>query len=236
MSIAPEKNTEFASMNNQLLNGDVDEEKNIPKRNSKDDLITKLTQCCEENNIKLEYSNTKLRRMGKTQLQKLLAEKIEIALRNNMSAQVGAPPGSSDTVVALGALRMIHDLCAVSAERGLNVFLPKYGYEVDGFASSLKEPHVQEAVDMCLEEIARETDVLQYIQSPWARLGIAWSGALMTCIRRKEKEPQIIPHRNRNHNNKNGPPSMGPRPIGTQNPLGSRLGGRPTAREELRNE
>tara|TARA_B110000196_G_scaffold153575_1_gene132227 strand:- start:379 stop:1086 length:708 start_codon:yes stop_codon:yes gene_type:complete len=235
MSIAPEKNTEFASMNNQLLNGDMDEEKNIPKRNSKDDLITKLTQCCEENNIKLEYSNTKLRRMGKTQLQKLLAEKIEIALRNNMSAQVGAPP-SSDTVVALGALRMIHDLCAVSAERGLNVFLPKYGYEVDGFASSLKEPHVQEAVDMCLEEIARETDVLQYIQSPWARLGIAWSGALMTCIRRKEKEPQIIPHRNRNHNNKNGPPSMGPRPIGTQNPLGSRLGGRPTAREELRNE
>ena len=122
MSIAPEKNTEFASMNNQLLNGDADEEKNIPKRNSKDDLIAKLTQCCEDNEIKLEYSNTKLRRMGKTQLQKLLAEKIEIALRNNMSAQVGAPPGSSDKVVALGALRMIHDLCAVSAERTERVF------------------------------------------------------------------------------------------------------------------
>ena len=67
-------------------------------------------------------------------------------MRNTMSAQVGAPPGSTDRVVALGALRMIHDLFAVTAERGLNVFLPKYGYEVHGFANSLNEPGVKEAV------------------------------------------------------------------------------------------
>ena len=96
---APEKNTTFATMNNQLLN--EDEEKNIPKRNSKEDLIIKIVTCCEENNVELEFSNTKLRRMGKRELQQLLAAKIEIAMRNSMAAQVGAPPNSSDSVVAL---------------------------------------------------------------------------------------------------------------------------------------
>lgn len=226
---APEKNTTFATMNNQLL--DEDEEKNIPKRNSKEDLITKLLTCCEQNNVELEFSNTKLRRMGKRELQQLLAAKIEIAMRNSMAAQVGAPPNSSDSVVALGALRMIHDLCAVSAERGLNVFLPRYGYEVDGFAKSLKEPSVKEAVNMCLEEIARETDVLQYVQSPWARLGIAWSGALLTCVRKKQNNSQILTDPRVNNAS-----NLGPRPFGAKNPLGGRLGGRPAAREELRNK
>ena len=225
----PEKNNEFASLNNQLL--DDEEEKNIPKRNSKDDLVTKIVKCCEDNEIELEFSNTKLRRMSKQQLQKVLAEKIEICMRNTMSAQVGAPPGSTDRVVALGALRMIHDLFAVTAERGLNVFLPKYGYEVHGFANSLNEPGVKEAVGQCLEEIARETDVLQYVQSPWARLGLAWAGALMTCIRRKEAEerrnmPQILPDVVLN----NGASSLGSGKTGAKNPLGSRPRGWPQTR------
>ena len=216
---ASEKNTTFATMNNELLN--EDEEKNIPKRNSKDDLITKIVTCCEENNVELEFSNTKLR---------LLAAKIEIAMRNTMAAQVGAPPNSSDKIVALGALRMIHDLCAVSAERGLNVFLPRYGYEVDGFAKSLKEPSVREAVNMCLEEIARETDVLQYVQSPWARLGIAWSGALLTCVRKQNNSQILTDARLNNASN------LGPRSLGAKNPMGGRVSGRQAAREELRNK
>ena len=56
-------------------------------------------------------------------------------------------------------------------------FLPQYGYEVDGFSDSLKDPCVREATDACLVEIAKESDVLQYVQSPWARLAIAWGGA-----------------------------------------------------------
>jgi hypothetical protein len=214
---------DFSGLNNQLLNGD--EEKSV-KRNTKDDLIAKIVKCCTDNDIPLEHSNTRLKRMGKTQLQKLLAECIEKAMRNAMSSQVGAPPGSSDSVVALGALRMIHDLFAASAEKGLNVFLPRYGYEVNGFASSLKEPTVRKAVDQCLEEIARETDVLQYIESPWARLGIAWSGALLTCVHRKEEERIFAPRIKK----ENGTPPLGPKQTSFQNTLGSRARGWPASR------
>ena len=173
--------------------------------------------------------------MSKIQLQKLLAEVIEKAMRNAMASSVGAPRGSSDGAVALGALRMIHDLCAVSAEKGLNVFLPKYGYEIDGFANSLKEPTVREAVDQCLEEIARETDVLQYVESPWARLGIAWSGALMTCVRRRQNE-QAHNIKRRPISKNDGTPPLAPRKARFENSMGSGARGWPPAGQELRHQ
>ena len=40
---------------------------------------------------------------------------------------------------------MVHDLCAKGTEQCFNVFLPTYGYEVEGFADSLKDPSVREA-------------------------------------------------------------------------------------------
>ena len=93
---------------------------------------------------------------------------IEQAMRDEMARQVGAKPGASDSIIALGALRMVHDMFAKATEKTINVFLPKYGYEVDGFSDSLKDPTVREATDACLVEIARESDILQYVQSPWA--------------------------------------------------------------------
>ena len=74
----------------------------------------------------------------------------------------------------------------VQKELNNNIFLPQYGYEVDGFTDSLKDPSVREATDACLVEIAQDTDVLQYVQSPWARLAIAWGGALVTSVQRKK--------------------------------------------------
>ena len=58
--------------------------------------------------------------------------------------------------------------------------LPRYGYEIHGFTQALKDPNVDEAVTQCLAEIARESDVMQYIESPYVRLAIAWGGALVT--------------------------------------------------------
>ena len=117
--------------------------------------------------------------------------------------------GASEELIALGALRMIHNLAANATERGLNAVLPSYGYEVRGFSKTLDEPPVKEAVDACLEEIARESDVLGYIESPYARLGIAWGGALMTCLGRKENK-RYIPKRN-------NVTFVGPRPARRQN-------------------
>ena len=177
-------------LNNELLKSTSDDEKKEDKpkkRNSKEELIEKIIQVAEHNKIVIKHSDTKLKRMTKQQLNELLAETIEKAMRDEMARQVGAKPGAADSVIALGALRMVHDICAKGTEQCFNVFLPQYGYEVEGFSDSLKEPSVREATDACLVEIAQDTDVLQYVQSPWARLAIAWGGALVTSVQRKKK-------------------------------------------------
>ena len=207
-------------MNDELLDSlepDVVEAEQQPKRNSKDDLIGKIIACCADNQIELEYSNSKLRRMTREQLCKVLAEKLEKGVKSQMAAQVGAKPGAPDSVIALGALKMMHNIAAGTAEKGLNAFLPRYGYEIHGFRESLKDPAVDEAVNQCLTEIAADSDILQHIKSPYVRLAIAWGGALVTSIR---KTPRII----------NATP-MGPRPTRAQDPVQPRPGRRPQARQ-----
>ena len=156
--------------------------------------------------------------MTKTQLNKLLADTVEKGIKNQMADQVGVSRGATEKLIALGALRMIHNLCANATEQGLNAFLPSYGYEVKGFATTLEEPPVQEAVDACLEEIARESDILDYIESPYARLSIAWGGALMTCLRAKQN----------NNPYRQNASFVGSRQARKQNPIQSRPVRRPT--------
>ena len=179
---------------------DVKEVEQQPKRNTKDDLIGKIIACCADNGLELEHSNTKLRRMTRDQLCRVLAAKIEQGVKSQMAAQVGAKPNASDGVIALGALKMMHNICASTCERGLNMILPRYGYEVRGFREGLKDPAVDEAVNQCLTEIAADSDILQHIKSPYVRLAIAWGGALVTSIR---KAPRIIKRRHA--------PPLGPR-------------------------
>ena len=223
----PDENL-IATLNEELLQstGPPTDEKPVePKRNSKDDIITKIIKCAEDNHITVEHSNTKLRRMTKQQLNKLLAETIEKGMQNQMAEQVGVQRGASEKLIALGALRMVHNLCANAAEQGLNIVLPKYGYEINGFAKTLDDPPVKEAVDACLEEIARESDILGYIESPYARLGIAWGGALVTCLRTRQ---------NNRFNRQNNAAFMGSRPPRPKNPLQPRPSRRPSNGKEQR--
>ena len=182
------------ALNDELL-GSVGTPKKQPdasvKRNSKDEIIQKIVRCAEENNFPIEYSNTKLRRMTKPQLNQLLVQTVEKSMQSQMAQSVGVSKNATEKVIALGALRMIHNMLANATEQGLNAVLPRYGYEIKGFARSMEEPPVNEAVNACLEEIARDSDVLSYVESPYARLGIAWSGALMTSLRTKQKFPNI---------------------------------------------
>ncbi len=203
-------------LNEELLKKDAATSEE-PKRNSKEYLIKKIIEVAEENNLELNVSNTKLKRMGKDKLQVLLGEMCEEAVKGQMAQAVGAT-GRNESVIALATLRMLHDLFANSVEQGLNVFLPKYGYELDGFSKSLKEPITSKCVDDCLSEIAAESDVLQYIQSPWARLGIAWSGGMMRAIRR-------APPINKRSTNKDYASFMGSRAPRAQNPVRFRTGG-----------
>ena len=116
--------------------------------------------------------------MNKQQLGRLCADMIEKGVRQKIAQSVGASD-TSETAIALGALRMLHDVCAVGVEKGSTVILQDYGYSIQGFSQNLKEPTVSRAIDDCLEEIAREnTELLEYVKSPYTRLMIAWGGAM----------------------------------------------------------
>ena len=207
----------MAKLNDELLKPDrVSEDK--PKRNSKDFIIERIFQVADENELELNLSSTKLKRMSKEKLQQLLGELCEEAVKTQMAAAVGAKSGN-DSVIALATLRMVHDLFANSVEQGLNVFLPKYGFEVKGFSDSLKQRPTSDCVDDCLKEIAAESEILQYVQSPYARLAIAWSGGLMSAIRKKNKFGN------------NNVAFMGSKPSHTKNSLRPRPSGRQTPRQ-----
>ena len=213
-------------LNEELLKKNRTNPDDPPKRNTKDSLIDRILGIAEENNLEITVSNTKLKRMSKPALQKLLGEMLNDCMKKQMAESVKAP-GTSDNVIALATLRMMHDMCVMGVEKGLNGYLPRFGYQVDGFSDSMKNPMVSKCVDECLKEIAAESDVLQYIESPYARLGIAWSTALFTCIRRA---PPANNYR-ANYNNNYGAPRMESRQNPQQNPVRPRVDGRTQARQ-----
>ena len=140
--------------------------------------------------------------MTKSQLAALLAEKIELTVKQQMAEQVGVKPGSSNPIIALGALRMVHNIAAGTAEKVGNIFLRPRGYEIVGFQASLKERSVAESIDAVLAEIAAETDVLKYFDSPYTRLALCWGSALVTSVQRC---PIITRHREKQHVAQLGP-------------------------------
>jgi len=169
------------------------------KRNSKAELIRRIVELSEKNSLDLEFSDTKLKRMTKNQLQQILADQMEKIMQNEVAETVGANRGASQQVVAMHALRMMHDICAKACEVGGNKFANQYGYDITGFSENLKEPIVSEAVNQCLEEIALENaDILEYVKSPYARLGLAWAGCLATCAKKKQPIRNNIEPHNKN--------------------------------------
>ena len=88
----------MTELNDELLKAteeDVAEAEDQPKRNSKDDLISKIIACCADHSLELEHSNTRLRRMTKDQLCKVLATKIEQGVKSQMAAPSPTPPTPS---------------------------------------------------------------------------------------------------------------------------------------------
>ena len=55
-----------------------------------EDLIGKILKLCEEQNLELEQSNSKLRRMSKKALSELLAEKLEVGITTAIRAATPA--------------------------------------------------------------------------------------------------------------------------------------------------
>lgn len=197
---APDRAKAFQALNENLLQAAQEappaETAAAPKRNTKDELIDKIERLSAEQNIPVQESKTKLRRMTKRQLAQLLAGMLEQHVQNQVCDKAGVARDAPPNLVALGALRMVHDLVAGTGEKVANIFLPKYGYEVCGFTDALKEKHVREATDQCLLEISRDSDILEHIESPYARLGLAWAGALVSSVRRTRAPERTRPGHN----------------------------------------
>jgi len=213
------QNETFARENDDLLVEEKAEPKDA-KRNSKQELIQRILDLVKKNNIEIDYSDSKLKRMTKAQLQEVLGTVMEKIMQSQMADKLGCERNASEQVMAMAALKMIHNIAANGFEAGANYVGQDYGYTCEGFAKTLQQPIVSDAVDQCLQEIALENaDLLEYVKSPYARLGLAWVGALSTCVRRKPKEIEV--------NNKRNVADMEARPPVAKNSDELRARGRP---------
>ena len=176
--------TEETRLSNELLAAEKPKSPKKPKRNGKEALRANILKVVEKYELELGYSDTKLKRMNKEQLTKVLAEVMEESVKIDMAKSVGVDPRAGGKVVTLGALRMLHNICATGFEKGFNAFGPgMVGLRCDGFAASLRHPDVQHTVDECLTEIAAENpEVLEYFDSPYSRLALVWVGVISTTL------------------------------------------------------
>ena len=203
MDLSPELEKK---MNNELLRDETPEDQKEavkPKRNSKDDLTRKILAVVEKYQLDFSYSDTKMKRMSKTELQQLLATVLEQCVKIDMAKAAGVDPRSNGKVITMGALRMLHNLAATGFEKVYNGVGARFtGYDIVGFSASLREPMVAESVDECLAEIAKDNpEILEYFDSPYTRLMLVWGGALLTCVKKRDS---------RLNNNKYGAYRMGP--------------------------
>ena len=211
------ESNEFQGLNNELIReAEVDEKKPEPakpKRNSKDELLQKILTIVEKYDLEFGYSDTKLKRMNKQELQKILAAVLEQGVKHDMAKAVGVDPRAHGKVVTLGALRMMHNMCAMGFEKAFNQFAtPMVGYECPGFAECLQDPSVQSSIDECLTEIASENpELLEYFDSPYARLALVWSGCLITVIKAKKNQRYSV---NRHASNVGLKKNFRPNPTG----------------------
>ena len=191
---------EEVRLNNQLLAAEDDQAKpKEPKRNSKESIRANILKVVEKYELDFPFSDTKLKRMNKQELTKLLADVMEQSVKIDMAKSVGVDPRADGKVVSLGALRMLHNICATGFEKTFQHFGPAWtGMTCEGFAEGLQDPTVSPVVDECLAEIAAENpDVLEYFDSPYSRLALVWFGVISTTLKKAQK--------------RNGVRAMGPR-------------------------
>ena len=130
--------TEETRLSNELLAAKEPKSPKKPKRNGKEALRANILKVVEKYELELGYSDTKLKRMNKEQLTKVLAEVMEESVKIDMAKSVGVDPRAGGKVVTLGALRMLHNICATGFEKGFNAFGPDLvGLKCNGFAQSL---------------------------------------------------------------------------------------------------
>ena len=153
---------------------------------SKDDIVQKIMELNEKAQLGLTEGITKLRRRSKNQLNKLLASLMEQSVQKQIDEKLGLDENQcNNTLRGVAFLRMMHDTLINVGEKVAEPYLARYDYSIAGYSAFMKSGPMSDEVDNCLAEIAQECDVLQYVESPYARLGLLHISAIASTIKKK---------------------------------------------------
>ena len=168
----------------QISEADIDgaTETRVPRRNTKQDIISQVWKLRDEAKVQMDHSETALRRMSKSQLAELLASMMETASRDALAKSLGAV-NADPSSITLAALRMMWDTCVGGLEKGSSCVLPSMGYSLDGLLKNSQSEPTSDVINQCLREIAIDNpQILAQIASPYARLGMCMFTVCITTV------------------------------------------------------
>ena len=175
--------------------GESESEPGTPKgdrerKNTKAEIIKKIYQCFDDRGLICPHPPSKLKRMSKNELLEYLGETISVAMTDKINQRLGCeniPDQASDAdrqrLMAASFLTMVHNVLTKGAERCVESYSQ---YTLEGLSATFEEPRNKQILEETLMEIAAEYDVIQYIDSPWSKLGLLWSTDVITTLRKKD--------------------------------------------------
>ena len=127
--------------------------------------------------------------MTKTQLLDYLAECISEAMAQKINEKMGCanmPEDASDTdrqrLMAASFLTMAHNVLANGTEKLVENYTE---FSIQGFSDTFEKPQNKQILEETLLQIAEEHDIIQYVDSPWSKLGLLWGSGVISNLRKK---------------------------------------------------
>jgi len=170
------------------------------KHGSKKSIIEKIKKVCNDSDTILEISDSRLNRMNKKELLQLLADKIELAVQNDIAKQAGMQRALNEEhteeqrsrLVAASFLTMAHKIVTSGVEKAVENY--SENYTIAGFSDEFhSSPEKEQMLQETLIEICEEYDVLQYVDSPFSKLGLLWFGAGVKTLQKKRLKYKCYP-------------------------------------------
>ena len=161
----------------------------IERKNTKAEIIKKIYKCFDDRGLICPHPPSKLKRMSKNELLGYLGETISEAMTEKINQKLGCeniPEHASDSdrqrLMAASFLTMAHNVLTKGAERCVESYSE---YTIEGLSDTFEEPRNKQILEETLMEIAAEYDIIEYIDSPWSKLGLLWSTGVISTLRKK---------------------------------------------------
>ena len=192
------------ALKQELLSAHMPPDSDQPRKGTKLYIISQIEHLCGTAGIPIAETNRELNRQSKAQLKGTLAHYMERASERRMNAAqhigvVEAEDASPNRSANVFVLRMLHDTVLGGMEKLYESYgKPYVGYTIEGLSAKLRDEPLTTQVDEILVQIAEESpELLDYFESPYARLGLCW---LMAAVQVARKNKPTKPNAGRNGN------------------------------------